>query len=84
MSEQAQTVFEAAMKLSAADRAALMDQLAQAVDGEPPTLTEAAATDALWAPELKRRMQEIDAGDAACLPWEAVRAELQQILDEKR
>jgi len=67
-----------ALKLPDAERAALAVELIASLDGEPDHGVEEA-----WAQEIKRRVEQIDRGEVELIPWEQVRDELRQRLDER-
>jgi putative addiction module component (TIGR02574 family) len=64
-------VFRDATELSEQDRATLAGLLIESLESEPDPGVEAA-----WAEEIKRRIQELDAGTAKTVPWEQVRQRL--------
>lgn len=39
--------------------------------------------DALWAPEIRRRIAEIESGQVQCVPWETVDAEMRKLVGEE-
>lgn len=82
MSEQAQAILEQAMKLPFPEREQLANQLLQSMDDVPLTEAEAEALDAEWAPEIRRRIAELESGRAKLVPWAEVRAELQALIGE--
>lgn len=83
MSEQTQAILDAAMKLPVAERSALVDQLMLSLDAEPLTESELDAMDALWAPEIRRRIAEVKSGQVQCIPWEDVDAEMRKLIGEQ-
>lgn len=82
MSEQAQALFDSVMKLPIAERVALADQLMRALDEEPLTDAEMDATAELWAPEIRRRLAELESGAVQGIPWEEVDARIRKIVGE--
>jgi putative addiction module component (TIGR02574 family) len=82
MSEAAQAVLDQAMKLSVEERERLVGQLMSSIDDAPLTEAEAEALDAEWAPEIRRRIAELESGRAKLVPWAEVRAELQALIGE--
>lgn len=84
MSEQTQAILDAAMRLSVAERSALANQLLLSLDEEPLTQSELDAMDALWEPEIRRRVGEIDRGQVQCIPWADVDARIRKIVGEQR
>lgn len=83
MSEQTQAILDAAMRLSVAERSALANQLLLSLDEEPLTQSERDAMDALWEPEIRRRVAEIDRGQVQCIPWADVDARIRKIVGEQ-
>lgn len=75
MSTTLDDVTELALKLTAEDRAELIERLADTVLPEPPLLHPS------WAPELARRVAELDAGEAELVPAEQVFTEMRQIVN---
>ena len=67
-----------ALKLPDDERAALAAELIASLDGDPDEGVEEA-----WAAEIKRRVDQIERGAVELIPWEQVRAELRQRLDER-
>jgi len=84
MSDQVQAILAAAIKLPAGERSALVNSLLLSLDEEPLTECDADATDALWAPELRRRVAEIESGQVQCIPWEDADARIRKIIGESR
>ena len=64
-----------AMKLTPSERADLADKLWVSVNSKE-------EVDAAWETEIARRIQQIDAGEVECIPWETVMAELRAQLGE--
>ena len=84
ISKQAQALFDSVMKLPIAERAALADPLMRALDEEPLTDAEIDATAERWAPEIRRRLAELESGAVQGIPWEEVDADIRQIVGESR
>lgn len=82
MSEQAQAIFDEAMKLPIGERESLVSRLMRANDEEPLTDAELAAHDEAWAPEIRRRMAELESGQMQTVPWSEVRAELRAMIGD--
>ncbi len=82
MSEQAQAIFDEAMKLSVAERELLVSQLMCSIDDVELSPEELAAHDAAWAPEIRRRLAEIKSGAVETIPWNVVDAELRKLIGE--
>lgn len=79
MNAQAAQLYEKALALPEADRAALAEKLYASVDqGFDPEVEEA------WSEEIKRRMEEIDSGKVKMIPGEQVLQKLQAKLDRAR
>lgn len=70
MSEVIQTIAQAAMKLPAAERAVLIDQLLRSLDRPDPGI------DAAWAAEAEARIDAIDRGEMPMYSAAEVIAEL--------
>lgn len=64
-------VLEVALALAARARARVAHELIQSLEPED---SDAAAA---WSDEIKRRVEEIEAGKAQLEDWEAVRARLE-------
>ena len=71
MSRNLKEVFHEASQLPERDRATLAGLLIETLDPISEPDVEAA-----WSEEIKRRLDEIDAGTVELIPWEEVRAEL--------
>jgi hypothetical protein len=69
MSTRAETLFDAALELSEADRLSLAAELIESVP-QPPELSD--FDDPAFLEEVRRRVAENDPG----IPWEQVKAEL--------
>jgi putative addiction module component (TIGR02574 family) len=70
MTNQNQTLFDAALALPEAERALLVEQLLESLSPEPDELTD----DEFYA-ELERRRAEIEEGLVRPIPWSDVRLE---------
>ena len=68
MGSDATKLLEEALKLPAEARAALAGSLIESLDE---TVDEDA--EAAWADEIRRRLQELDAGKAKTIPWSQAR-----------
>jgi putative addiction module component (TIGR02574 family) len=77
MSSTLDDVTEQALKLTAEERAELIERLADTVLPVPPSLHPS------WGPELARRVAELDAGDAELIPAEQVFAEMRHIINAR-
>ncbi|MBL8633635.1 MAG: addiction module protein [Myxococcales bacterium] len=82
MSEQAQAIFDEAMKLPIGERESLVSRLMRANDEEPLTDAELAAHDEAWAPEIRRRLAEVESGAVETIPWEEVDAQIRKLIGE--
>ena len=82
MREQAQAIFDQAMKLSVAERERLVSQLMCSIDDAELSPEEQAAHDAAWAPEIRRRLAEITSGAVETIPWEEVDAQIRKLIGE--
>ena len=80
MSEQAQAIFDEAMKLPIGERESLVSRLMRANDEEPLTDAELAAHDEAWAPEIRRRIAELESGQVQTVPWSEVRVSVHALL----
>ena len=67
-------VFEQAMKLPIGERESLVSRLMQANAAEL-TEVELAAHDEAWAPEIRRRVAELESGHMQTVPWSEVRGD---------
>jgi putative addiction module component (TIGR02574 family) len=77
MSTDAESLYQAAMKLPEDERFLLANRLLETVEDErEPGYEEA------WAAEITRRMEEVENGTAEMIPWEEVQAKLYEGLDE--
>ena len=68
-------ILNDAMKLSPADRALLAERLISSLDEQVDPDADAARQD-----EVARRWKEIQAGQAALIPWEVVRERIEKRL----
>ncbi len=73
MSEPAQDVLNAALKLPVPERAQVAAELLASLDGESDADVEEA-----WAAEIERRVERIRTGKATGRPWSQVRDDLQR------
>ena len=73
MARSARELFEEAMRLDPAERAALMRLLIDTLDAE----SDEGAEDA-WRVEVERRIAELDSGAVDAVPGEELRARLYQ------
>jgi putative addiction module component (TIGR02574 family) len=66
-------LFKQALDLDERDRATLAGLLIESLEEEPDKDLEAA-----WRAEIKRRVAELESGEAKAVPWEKVKARLLQ------
>ena len=71
MGRKLQELYREATDLPERERAELAGMLIESLDGPPDENVEAA-----WAEEVERRVREIESGAVETIPWEQVRAEL--------
>jgi len=77
MSTDAESLYQAALKLPDGERFMLANRLLESVEGgRDPDYDEA------WAAEIGRRIEEVENGTVEMIPWEEVRAKLYEGLDE--
>ena len=76
----AHDLLEAANRLSQADRAWLAQELLH----PPGDGSTEAELEAAWGDEIKRRLDEIDSGQAEMISLEDVLAEMNQLIASKR
>jgi putative addiction module component (TIGR02574 family) len=66
-------LFQEALQLDEAERAALAGMLIDSIDNDVEEGVEAA-----WIAEIERRVAELDAGTVETIPWEVVRDDLRR------
>lgn len=64
----ARQLLDAALQLSAEERAALAGELIQSLEAEVDPDAEAA-----WSAEIRTRLERVDAGVASTIPWSEAR-----------
>ena len=69
MSPQAADVLDKALALSSQERGMVIDRLVESLDEGPPD----EGVEEAWDEEVRRRVEEIDAGRAEMIPLEEVR-----------
>jgi putative addiction module component (TIGR02574 family) len=74
MTEVVEAIAQAALKLPAAERAVLIDQLLRSLDRPDPEIDRA------WAGEVEARIDAIDRGEMALFDADAVLTELRSKL----
>ena len=77
MSTALESVEEAALELTAEERAALIERLIDTVIQAPPLHPA-------WEAEIARRIAELDAGTVECIPAEKVFAEVRALIEAHR
>jgi len=78
MSISAEALLNSALKLPREDRARLAAELIASLDGIPEAGAEAA-----WDAEVERRIEETDRGEVQLLDWNAVKAEVAQVVKRR-
>jgi putative addiction module component (TIGR02574 family) len=68
-----QEMVEEVLRLPEADRAKLAVTLIESLDSE----TQSTSSDE-WDAEIRRRLEELDRGDVAAIPWDEVRRQLRE------
>jgi putative addiction module component (TIGR02574 family) len=68
MTDQATRILEEALRLPPEARAAIAGRLMESLDEQVDEDAEAA-----WAREIARRLQEVDSGNVAAIPWPEAR-----------
>jgi putative addiction module component (TIGR02574 family) len=77
MSNDAETIYHAAMQLPEQQRAHLAGLLINSLETEPDSAWEVA-----WSAEIERRVAEFDRGEAVTISWADLRRKLWEGLDE--
>lgn len=62
--------------LPAEERADLVVQLLDSLEGEAPSAAELAEIEKAWEEETRRIVRELDEGRMDCVPWEEVREQV--------
>lgn len=75
MSALREKLFQEALRLDEAERAALAGMLIDSIDKDLEEGVEAA-----WVTEIERRIAELDAGTVETIPWDVVRDGLRRKL----
>jgi len=76
MTDRADAVLKQAMGLADAERAEIAGALLESLE---PSLDT--GVDEAWREEVRRRLEQLDAGSAELIPWEEVREQLFARLD---
>jgi putative addiction module component (TIGR02574 family) len=71
MGAQLEELLSQALELSDEERGVLAARLIESLDGETPGDVETA-----WRKEVGLRVQQLDSGEVATVPWEEVREQL--------
>jgi putative addiction module component (TIGR02574 family) len=79
MTEKAAQLLAEALQLSAEDRDEIAIELQESL--EP--VDDPAELAAYWEAELKRRIEDSDAGRTKGVPWEEVRRSLMEVVDDE-
>ena len=77
MSTAAEELLAQALKLAPEDREMVATELAASLEKDP-------GYDDAWAAEVGRRIDRADSGRVSSIPWETVRAELYDRINEYR
>jgi putative addiction module component (TIGR02574 family) len=78
MSISAEALLDSALKLPSEDRARIAAELIASLDGAPEAGVEAA-----WDAEVERRIEQVDQGKVQLLDWNAVKAEVAQVVKRR-
>ena len=78
MSISAEALLDSALKLPSEERARIAAELIASLDGIPEAGVEAA-----WDAEVERRIEQVDQGKVQLLDWNAVRAEVAQVVKRR-
>ncbi len=70
MSDTSQDILDAALKLSATERADVVQGLLDSLSPEAEALLDDA-----WATELEKRLEEFERGEADAVPWSQLKLE---------
>ncbi len=77
MTSDAKKLLEQVLLLGKSERASLATILLESQNADPEDGVEKA-----WASEVERRIEEIDSGAVAAIPWEEVRERLHRTLND--
>lgn len=78
MSISAEALLYSALKLPREDRARIAAELIASLDGAPE-----AGIEAVWDAEVERRIEQMDEGKVRLLDWNAVKAEVAQVVKRR-
>jgi putative addiction module component (TIGR02574 family) len=73
VTDRAEQLLDAALKLSESERADLAARLIQSLDSETDS-----EVDAAWATEIERRCAALDSGEAVTSDWSEVRQRIER------
>ncbi len=79
MGTTVETLLNQALQMPAQDRAVIAERLITSLDSEIDQDVEIA-----WQQEVQRRVDEVDKGVVACIPWEQVLLRLKENSETKR
>ncbi|HNN97126.1 MAG TPA: addiction module protein [Pseudomonadota bacterium] len=82
MSEQAQAIYDSAMRLSVGERSALVERLLRSLDDDALSDGELDELTAHDSAELRLRVAEIERGQVQGIPWAEVDARIRKITGE--
>jgi putative addiction module component (TIGR02574 family) len=71
MTDRAKELLAQALELEESERAEIAGSLLQSLEPSPSSDVETA-----WREEVRKRLAELDSGEAETIPWETVRDEL--------
>ena len=78
MTDRTRELLAEVLKLPLPDRAELAAEVLASIDGE-----EDADADSAWLAEIERRGRRVLAGQSEGVPWEQVRARIEQRLKQR-
>jgi putative addiction module component (TIGR02574 family) len=78
MTKKAESILQEALTLDDAERADIAGRLLESIEPPPDADVRRA-----WREEVRRRVAQIDAGEARLVPWDEVREELFARLNER-
>jgi putative addiction module component (TIGR02574 family) len=78
MSLSAEALLDSVLKLPSEDRARIAAELIASLDGIPDV-----GVDAAWDAEVERRIEQVDQGKVQLLDWNAVKAEVAQVVKRR-
>lgn len=78
MTKRAEAVLKEALSLGESERAEIAGRLLESI--EPPAEAD---VERAWREEVRRRVAQIDAGEARLIPWDEVREQLFARLNDR-